>query len=313
MENVFEKNISKLMKAKGNNDQPEKMFVDKLINDAMDVLKTQNHKKILNLRRSIMKMNVKITAVAAGILVITAVIIMEKTGVFATGKPVKAKQTSDIKGNGMGPVKNKPNAADMAPIQIELPPAVEGATPINLPPDIENLEKKRGKPREPFYAPVGTINLALGKPVSSSDSFPIVGTVRQITDGDKKGTDGSWVELGPFEQYVTIDLQEKCNIYAIAVWHYHKQPRIYFDIAVQVSDDPDFVTNVKTVFNNDIDNSLGHGAGKDMNYIETNSGKLIDAKGIQGRYVRLYSNGNHKNDMNNYIEVEVYGKPLNSN
>ena len=44
-------------------------------------------------------------------------------------------------------------------------------------------------------------------------------------------------------------------------------------------------------------------------YIETHFGKLIDAKGVKGRYVRLYSNGNTTNKFNDYIEVEVFGKP----
>jgi hypothetical protein len=64
------------------------------------------------------------------------------------------------------------------------------------------------------------------------------------------------------------------------------------------------------VFNNDLDNSAGLGVGKDLHYIETNEGKLIDAKGVKARYVRLYSNGNSGNDLNHYIEVEVYGKPV---
>ena len=38
-------------------------------------------------------------------------------------------------------------------------------------------------------------------------------------------------------------------------------------------------------------------------------GKLIDAKGVKGRYVRLYSKGNTTNKLNHYIEVEVFGKP----
>ena len=38
--------------------------------------------------------------------------------------------------------------------------------------------------------------------------------------------------------------------------------------------------------------------------------KLIDAKGVQGRYVRCYSRGNNANDLNNYVEVEVYGTPV---
>jgi hypothetical protein len=94
------------------------------------------------------------------------------------------------------------------------------------------------------------------------------------------------------------------------LWHFHKQPRVYFDVIVQVSDDPNFIKNVSTIFNNDHDNSSGLGAGKDMNYVETAEGKLIDAKGIEGRYVRCYSNGNTNNDLNHYIEVAVYGTPL---
>jgi len=47
-----------------------------------------------------------------------------------------------------------------------------------------------------------------------------------------------------------------------------------------------------------------------MHYIETNQAELIDATGIEARYVRLYSNGNTANDLNHYVEVEVYGKPL---
>jgi hypothetical protein len=68
---------------------------------------------------------------------------------------------------------------------------------------------------------------------------------------------------------------------------------------------------VKTIFNNDADNSDGLGAGKDPAYIETNQGRLMPVKEpVQGRYVRLYSNGNTSNPSNHYIEVEVYGKPV---
>jgi len=92
------------------------------------------------------------------------------------------------------------------------------------------------------------------------------------------------------------------------VWHFHKQPRVYFDVVVQVADDAEFTKNVQTVFNNDIDNSSSLGKGKDMHYVETAEGKLIDAKGVKGRYVRLYSKGNNSNDLNHYVEVAVYGK-----
>jgi hypothetical protein len=36
---------------------------------------------------------------------------------------------------------------------------------------------------------------------------------------------------------------------------------------------------------------------------------LIDAKGVKGRYVRFYSNGNTANKLNDYIEAEIWGKP----
>jgi hypothetical protein len=195
----------------------------------------------------------------------------------------------------------------MVPLNIKLPKPMFVGTPGNL--QVPNLEQPRGGPRPPFMVPEGTKNVAFKKPVTSSDEQPIIGDLSMVTDGDKEASDGSYVELGPFVQYVTIDLQAKYNIYAIVVWHYHKQPRVYFDVVVQVADDPDFVSNVKTVFNNDHDNTAGLGVGKDMNYVETSEGKLIDAKGVQGRYVRLYSRGNNANDLNNYVEVEVYGTP----
>ena len=197
--------------------------------------------------------------------------------------------------------------AEMVPIEIKLPKPMFVGTPQST--KVANLEKPLGKPRPPFLAPAGTTNVALGKPVASSDEEPIIGDIEMITDGDMEAADGSYVELGPFAQDVTVDLEAMHEIYAILVWHYHKQARVYYDVVVQVADDPDFITNVRTLFNNDTDNSAGIGVGEDKHYTETNEGRLIDAKGVKARYVRLYSNGNTGNDLNHYIEVAVYGKP----
>ena len=196
----------------------------------------------------------------------------------------------------------------MVPIKIDLPRPMFVGTPQNM--QVKNLEKPLGKPRPPFLAPEGTENVALKKAVKSTDDMPIIGEIAMITDGDKEAADGSFVELGPFTQHVTIDLEKTHNVYAVVVWHYHQQPRVYFDVIVQVSNDPDFIEGVTTVFNNDDDNSSGQGVGKDMHYVETSEGKLVDAKGVEGRFVRLYSNGNTNNDLNHYVEVEVYGKPV---
>jgi hypothetical protein len=198
--------------------------------------------------------------------------------------------------------------AGWVPVATELPKPMFVGTPQNI--QVDNLEKPLGKPRPPFYAPAGVENVAAGKPVTSSDSGePIIGYLRYITDGDKEAADGSYVELAPFLQHVTIDLGEVYEIYAVLFWHYHKQGRVYFDTVVQVADDPDFITNVRTLFSNDTDNSSGLGIGSDMHYVETSEGRLVNAKGVKARYVRLYSNGNNSNDLNHYIEVEVFGKP----
>ena len=53
----------------------------------------------------------------------------------------------------------------------------------------------------------------------------------------------------------------------------------------------------------------GLGIGRDKEYIDVAEGRLFDPKGAKGRYVRLYSRGNTANDMNHYVEVEVFGKP----
>jgi hypothetical protein len=203
-----------------------------------------------------------------------------------------------------------PAGAKMVPIKIELPKPMFVGTPQDL--KVENLEKPLGRPRPPFLAPEGTVNLAKDKPVKSSDEMPIIGEISYITDGDKEAADGSYVELGPLVQHITVDLGKPCELYAIVMWHYHKQPRVYTDVVVQVSNDADFIKDVKTVFNNDLDNSAGLGVGTDKHYIETSEGKLIDliSQGSpKARYVRFYSNGNTSNDLNHYIEVEVYGKP----
>ncbi|MEN6306396.1 MAG: discoidin domain-containing protein [Anaerohalosphaeraceae bacterium] len=174
---------------------------------------------------------------------------------------------------------------------------------------IVNLDiKPKGWIQPPFMAPKGVVNVALNKPVTGSESDPIMGELTMITDGDKEATDGSVVELGPFSQWVQVDLGEPHDIYAVAIWHYHRQARIYFDVIVQVSDDPEFVTGITTLFNSDTDNSSGQGVGQDKNYVDDSNGLLVNAKGVKGRYVRCYSNGNYASDMNHYIEIEVYGR-----
>lgn len=175
---------------------------------------------------------------------------------------------------------------------------------------VPNFETTRYGEKHSLLVPVGVRNIALGKKVSSSDLKPIRGKLSMITDGEKEAYEEGSVELGPFGQYIKIDLEEECEIFAITVWRYYKSWRVYFDVVVQIADDRDFTRNVRTVFNNDIDNTAGFGKGTDKHYQESYQGRLIDAKGQRACFVRLYSNGNNANDLNHYSEVEVWGRPI---
>jgi len=189
------------------------------------------------------------------------------------------------------------------PLIIKYPKALFIGTPVPM--NEPNICKPTGKPPETPMMPVGTVNLALGKLVTSNGSLK---DLDMITDGDKRGDDGRDVSIGTGLKWVQIDLEAACSISAIGVWHYHKQARAYRDVVVHVSNDPDFIES-KTIFNADHDNSSGLGIGEDMGYVETRHGKLIWCATPQTvRYVRLYSKGNTSSDFNHYIEVEVYGR-----
>jgi len=198
-------------------------------------------------------------------------------------------------------------AKDRVTLRTEIPPERIEGTPTAM--EIPNLEKAPEK-APAIQVPAGTSNLALGKEVTSSDTFPIIGDISLITDGDKQAGEGYYVELMDGPQWVQIDLEQEARIYGVWVWHYHSQQRAYHDVILQITNDPEFKEGVVTVFNNDYDNSAGMGKGKDRPYVESRFGKLIAVDGVTGRYVRLYSKGNTSNDMNHYIEVEVHGTPV---
>lgn len=199
------------------------------------------------------------------------------------------------------------HAADdaLVELKIELPPVALVGTPQPIRVPAERLAPAQAPS---VKIPKGCINLAAGKTVTASDKNPIVGEAAYLTDGDKDGDEGYEVELAPGLQWIQIDLGDAADIFAIALWHYHRQKRVYHDVVIQVSDDAAFKKGVKTVFNNDFDNSSKLGKGEDKVYIETHAGKIIPVNGVCGRYVRFYSRGNTSDGGNHYIEAEVYGK-----
>ena len=176
-------------------------------------------------------------------------------------------------------------------LKLKLPKPMFIGTPTNL--KSANLEKVTGKSRGPFYVPKGTVLLSLKKKVTSSDSQPVIGELDMITDGEKGGGDGFFVELGPTPQWVQIDLGAPRPLYAILMWHYHSQARVYRDVVVQVSDDAAFKTGVTTVFNATADNSAKLGIGPARN-ASRSPGQAHRLEGREGAMRPLCSNGTHE-------------------
>lgn len=200
--------------------------------------------------------------------------------------------------------KTSTSVQDSITLTTKIPVEIIEGTPQPI--KVTNLEQAPTK-APTLRVPNTTKLLSAGKPATGSDDFPIIGELTYLTDGDKDAGEGYFFELMDGLQWVQIDLESEANLNAIWFWHYHSQARAYHDVIVQISNDSEFVNDVTTLFNNDFDNSSQMGKGSDKPYVDSRFGKLIDAKGILARYVRLYSNGNTANDMNHYIEVEVYG------
>ena len=206
------------------------------------------------------------------------------------------------------PVFGGAQGEETIPLPVKLPKPAFAGTPKDSPPGT-NVEKPSGKPRPVPQVPKGTTNLALNKKVTASKA-PFDGSLDLITDGNKEAKDGTTVEIVPRLQWVQIDLGAPSRLLYILAWHFHGEPVVFHDVIVQVSNDPNFIEGVTTLFNNDVDNSAGLGIGRDREYFETNEGKLIDAKDTKARYVRLYSRGStYRDPLNRYTEVEVYGLP----
>ena len=196
----------------------------------------------------------------------------------------------------------------MVPLILDLPkPAFKGT-----PKDLQvgpNVEPLWNRPRPPIMVPAGLQNIAPDSRIACSDRNVPAETLAKLTDGDKEASDQSVVFLRKGTQCVEMDFGGPQEIFAVVVWHAHNMAKVYHDVIVQGTDGPDFSQNVRTLFNNDRDNSSGLGVGTDREYFETYEGKLINAKGVKARYLRFYSRGSTESALNEYTEIEVYGRP----
>lgn len=200
------------------------------------------------------------------------------------------------------------DADGKVPLILQLPaPAFKGT-----PKDIQlssYVEPLSDKPRPPMLVPPGLKNLAPEAKLSSSDKNAQSDTLAKIVDGDKEASDQSIIFLRKGTQYVQLDFGAPREIFAAVLWHAHNSSKVYHDVIVQTANDADFTEGVKTMFNNDQDNTSGLGVGTDREFFETHEGKLIDLHGVKTQYLRFYSKGSTESALNEYTEIEVYGRP----
>jgi len=206
--------------------------------------------------------------------------------------------------------KTAASAGSLVPLTLDLPKAAfVGTPPSDLQTNSYTEPYDPNKVRPPMMVPPGLKNLAPGSKLTCSDTNATAETLAKLTDGDKDAYDESIIFLRRGTQYVQMDLGSPKELFALVIWHAHNMLKVYHDVIVQAADDPDFKQSVLTLFNNDQDNSSGRGLGTDREYFETREGKLIDAKGIKARYLRFYSRGSTNGALNEYTEIEVYGRP----
>lgn len=199
--------------------------------------------------------------------------------------------------------------AEKVAIKFELPAPHSSGTPKEI--KSPNLEPDPGpgKLRAPIMVePEYTKKLTNEDTKVTTSEEAVTGENEYVVDGDKTPDATCMLQLPGGLQWVQLDLGAEHEIAAVCVWHDQGDERVYRDVVVQISNDEKFADGVKTIFNNDHDNTAKLGAGKDKEYRERNDGRPMAAGLVKGRYVRCYSAGSTSEPVNNYIEIEVFGK-----
>ena len=206
--------------------------------------------------------------------------------------------------------KVQPAAGDLVLLMLDLPRAAFiGTPPEGLKTNSYTEPYDPDKPHPQLMVPRGLKNLAPGSKLTCSATNITAEALAKLTDDDKDGSSDSITILSRGKQWVQLDLDSSHEIYAIMIWHAHDMPKVYHDVIVQVADAPEFKQQVRTLFNNDQDNSSGLGVGTDREYFETHQGRLINPGGVKARYIRFCSKGSTQSALNEYTELEVFGRP----
>ncbi len=178
--------------------------------------------------------------------------------------------------------------------------------------------------RDAFWVNKGVVNVAKGKLVTANKV--VFGEITTVTDGDincvatdfvfkltGEDAEGEEEDVTPA---VTVDLGKDYEVEGICVWHNYKRPIIFENIVVQISTDKNFPEDkTTTIFNNDYEDMIGFGEGKNKLFPASVWGELIrvgkEGSGQKARYVRVYTEGvlNDFSSMPAFLEVGVYARP----
>ena len=200
-------------------------------------------------------------------------------------------------------------AEDKVAIKFELPAPHSSGTPKEVKSDNLEPDPGPGKYRPPIMVPVGfDKKLTTEETKVTTSEEAVTGENEYVVDGDKTPDATCMLQRPGGLQWVQLDLGAEKTVSAVCVWHDQGDDRVYKDVIVQLSNDEKFAKDVTTIFNNDHDNTGKLGKGADKEYRERNDGRPIDGKLTKARYVRCYSNGSSSEPVNNYIEIEVFGK-----
>ena len=123
----------------------------------------------------------------------------------------------------------------------------------------------------------------------------------QTANTENPANPGYWLQL---------DLGQKYSITKLNLCIYY-DGRYLKDLVVLASNEAEFTKeNSQVVYNADSNNFFGLGAGTDLEMPAQNNSAGFDITPtpvVEAQYLRIFNNGNSKNDGAHWIEVEVYG------
>ena len=135
-------------------------------------------------------------------------------------------------------------------------------------------------------------------------------------DGNKSSCDDNHAGIGKDNDqagttsvYFQVDLEDVYELSSINLYRYWKDGRSYTNSVVVVSETEDFA-NATVIYNADVNNIHGFGAGTDASYVETSEGKTFNFDAVNGRYVRVYMSGSTVGNTVHIVEIEVFGKEV---